>query len=205
MVECEICQGSKHRWDEDREGYVDCHCLARKRQGDRYARAGVPQRFLGETWRLALKAHTFTGKVRALLREVSTLRQRERSDGWFLIRSKSSKTRATVAALILMAACDGGHECGYVTVKDMVDIEFDRQDRLDATVLDRAVLIIDAGQEPPHRWNRIVLENTLKERWGDGLFTVVITGRIFQRLEALYNSPVLEEFLRYRFKRVVVS
>ena len=199
---CDLCGGTKHRYCEAKAAWVPCECLRGKRSTVRYRRAGIPERFDGETWASFLSSHEVS-RPRALVEAAKVLSEGCQPAGWILIHGRPTRARALAVALLLRSACDGRLEARALDVPSLIDAEF--TPGRGRKVYETDVLAVEVGGEPKNKWNRHVLEKALRDRWSRGQFTILVTEGDPSRLAAGYGSGVIEESLSEKFSKVRVA
>lgn len=199
---CDLCGGSRHRFDEDKKAFVACNCLSSSRNVERYRLAGVPVVFEKETWKTLLDTYR-VGNTKLLLSTAKTLSGEDTPDQWLLIHGTPARARSLISALLLRAACDGRFSCRALDLPTLIDGEF--QPGRGQEIYELDMLVIDVGGEPANKWNRHVLGKALKIRWAKGLYTVIVADGDPARLGTLYKSAEIEEALSSRFKRIRVD
>ncbi len=187
-------------WENGR--WVACPCLQTSRSEARYREAGVPLRFDDETWR-TLAATYEVPELRLLADVAKVLKRGEQPEDWLLVHGGPTRGRSLVMALLMRAACDGGLDARAVDLPGLIDVEFEKGRGAEFYRLD--VLAIEVGRESPNKWNRVVLEKAIRQRWADKRFLVLVAHRDPSRLPSLYRSPVLEDAFEEKFRRVRVK
>lgn len=201
---CSLCEGSRHRYDTEKNRWVKCECLTAKDSMSRYDRAGVPKRFDDETWQTLVPSYRLKG-VKKLVQEVARLKRGESSEGWFMVTGRPSRARDLIAALVLRTAVDGGHSAGRTDLPELITIEFGRGEEDQNDLVDRSVLVLYVGGEPAHKWNRHVMEKVIRKRWAKRQFLLLVAEVDPGRLASYYKSGIVQEALSQNFHRVHVG
>lgn len=197
---CSECQGSRHRWVGGR--WVACRCLLEERRQLRYRKAGVPPRFDDETWRTFAAAYEVP-RLKLLAGVAKTLQSGEQPEEWLLVHGRPTRARTLAMALLMRAACDGGLQAMAVDLPGLIDVEFEKGRGQE--IYRHDVLAIECGREPPNKWNRVVVEKAIRQRWADKRFLVLVVHGDPSGLASRYRSALLEDALGEKFKRVRVK
>jgi len=196
---CKLCDGSRHRWCEDRGGYVPCECLREKHRTERFQRAGVPTRYDAETWKTFVATYAVKD-VRGLLAVAKELKAGNVEADWVLVHGRPTRARMLAAALMLRSACEGGLEARSVDVPKLIDAEF--QPGRGKEFYELPVLIVELGGEPGNKWNKIVLEKCVHQRWEASLFTMFVVEGEPNRVASNYKSTRIVQAVSRRFTKV---
>lgn len=205
MSECVACEGSRHVLKNG--VWVKCGCLKKDKLKQRYERAGVPARFIVETWTSFLDRYSVTnGSKKALLTQAKTLKNGGRMSEWLVIHGHPRTGKSLAAALLLKAACSGGLSCFNATVPMLVDGMFDRnEENVPEGFESMPFLVVLAGNEPKHSYNAYALEKLLGDRWARDLSTVLVSAVDASRLSGVYGSANLGEMLASNFTQVWIG
>lgn len=152
------------------------------------------------TWR-GLLGTIEVEPLREVLEAARELRARGRSDRWLLVEGPAA-AREGLVALLAREAVDGGARTLLLDLPRLVDVEFRRGEELGPRVYKTEVLCLSVGQEPPHKYNKFVLEKALRVRWAERLCTVVSTSIAPARLAGVYQSAHVEDAVSKKFARI---
>ena len=201
---CELCKGRQHIYDKGKRRWVPCSCLRARKESQARKQAGFGERFTRETWQTFIASHKIRG-CKDLIREVARLKRGEESSSWFLVSGRPSKSRETIAALIVRSAVEGKHEAYKTSLADLINTEFGRgQEGFDGAA--RApVLVLFIGNEPKHTYNKPVLERLMRTRWADNQFLVIVAEKPLSTLKKYYPSGIIGEFFDSNFTKVELS
>lgn len=199
---CKLCDGSRHRWCDERSGYVPCECLKEKHRAERFVRAGVPTRYEAETWKTFVNTY-FVSSASRLLRTAKELRGGNVEAPWSLVYGRPTRARMLAAALMLRSACEGGLESKSVDVPKLIDAEF--QPGRGREFYDLPVLIVELGGEPGNKWNKIVLEKCVHQRWEASRFTMFVVEGEPDRVASNYKSTRIVQAVSRRFTKIRVG
>lgn len=183
---------------------MPCKCLLEERRVKRWRDAGIPLRHDGASWRTLLDAWRVKG-AKTLLGVARALKRSERGQPWLVLYGHPTRARTLASTLLLRSACDGGFETRQADLRVLVDLLFGGKDR-DDSLYEVPVLAIQVGGEPSiNKWTKHVIERVLTERWNANLFTVLISSVDPSTLGGRYQSAVVGDALRDKFKRVTIS
>lgn len=200
---CSLCSDSKHVFSPESNSWLKCNCLIEEQKNKNYKRAGVPVRFFASKWRDILKEY----KVRTqnaltdLISDCDKMSKGEVQSNWFSVFSHSHQARSLVQSLVLKSACDGGIDCAVVTIRDLIDFQFDSSEK-NERCLQFPVLLIVCGNEPSHKYNQHSLESVLKSRWEKQLMTLLICETAPDKLATIYGSDRIGEFVTEDFREI---
>lgn len=182
----------------DGAGWTICDCLKRVKQVERYRRSGVPPVYDRETWSKRLR-NLGPRARRPVLEAACALKKGKPLSGGVVL---SGPYRCEIAALLLRAACDGGVSALWVDVPKLIDLWMSKRDqRTDPDPHRVGALVVIAGREPRHSYNRHVMEKLVKTRRDYQTFTIVVSDGDPSRLGALYSrgvEAIIESFIQAR-------
>lgn len=123
---CRKCNGRKFRLKEGK--WVRCKCLRKQKLTSQYIQARIPSVFHTKTWTKLKKSYSESiegiDRVKYTADKVAS-RQRARS----IIITGDESVTFSAAHLFLKAVIDGGLSAYSVTVRELMDAEFNKEDR----------------------------------------------------------------------------
>lgn len=192
--DCERCGGSRHVFDQETKGWVQCDCLGEGRSRRAYAVAGIPVRLRTVPWSELFESYEITRGREVLIRTAHALKRGETPES-ILVHGKPKAARNLIMSLVIRAACDGEQTSKILDLPTLIDAEFN-EERRGQRLYQTEVMAIRAGTEAANRYNRVVFEKALREREERGLFTLVISEVDAARLPTRYKSRAIETALQ---------
>lgn len=205
MSSCKLCSGSRHVFVDG--GWKPCSCLKKKKAIERYRRAGIPARFIDETWSSFLESYSVTnGSKRALIEQAKMLKDGRPMEPWLVIHGHPASGRVIASTMLLKAACDAGLDSFATDIPTLIDAMFDREpEYVPDQINTLAFLVVTVGNEPKHSYNSYALEKLLQTRWARNLSTVLVSEIDASRLHGSYGSAIVGEMLTRNFKEVWIG
>lgn len=200
---CTRCKGSRHRWDKTRGAWVKCDCLKLRRTLAAFKQSGGPLRHLQETWRSFLARFRVHPEPKGLVAVAAGLARGELPPKWLVVECRLEVARPILSALLLKAACEGELRARILDLPSLIDAEF--QPGRGAPLYNLDALVVELGGEPANKWNTIVMEKLVRQRWARGQFNVFVSPQEPTRLGGIYKSAAVDEAVRSYATRVRVE
>jgi hypothetical protein len=162
----------------------------------------VPYRYKDETWRTLLESVSITNAKR-ILSTAKALKGGDVAADWCIVHGRPKSARMLAGALMLRSACDGELDGMLLDVPKLIDAEF--QPGRGADVYRLPVLVVQVGNEPANRYNSVVMDKLIHQRWEASLFTMLLVEGEPARVAASYKSASLATAIQEQFFKSCIS